>query len=87
MWNNKIATAIFRTSQCQDGDEVLKFYEMDVRALKDVLENLKTHERAHQEGFSVTSILSKNSELLKLNLSSNLLRAWSSQLPNTIKPG
>ena len=42
MWNNKIATAIFWTSQCQDGDEVLKFYEMDVRALKDVLENLNT---------------------------------------------
>ena len=25
MWNYKIAIATFRTSQCQDGDEVLKW--------------------------------------------------------------
>ena len=27
MWNYKIAMATFRTSQCQDGDEVLKCRE------------------------------------------------------------
>ena len=27
MWNYKIAMATFRTSQCQDGDEVLKCHE------------------------------------------------------------
>jgi len=27
MWNYKIAMATYRTSQCQDGDEVLKCHE------------------------------------------------------------
>ena len=40
MWNYKIATATFRTSQCQDGDEVLK---------KDALENLNTQENIKKD--------------------------------------
>ena len=43
MWNYKIAMATFRTSQCQDGDEVLKCREWRyVRAQKDAVENLNT---------------------------------------------
>ena len=40
MWNYKIATATFRTSQCQDGDEVLK---------KDALDNLNTQENIKKD--------------------------------------
>ena len=42
MWNYKIALATFRTSQCQDGDEVLNVMSEDARAYKDALENLNT---------------------------------------------
>ena len=34
MWNYKIAMAIFRTSQCQDGDEVLKCHEWRCQGTK-----------------------------------------------------
>ena len=34
MWNYKIAMATFRTSQCQDGGEVLKFHEWRCQGIK-----------------------------------------------------
>ena len=34
MWNGKITMATFRTSQCKDGDEVLKFYEWRWQGIK-----------------------------------------------------
>ena len=34
MWNYKIAMAIFRTSPCQDGDEVLKCHEWRCQGIK-----------------------------------------------------
>ena len=34
MWNYKIAMATFRTSRCQDGEEVLKFYEWRCQGIK-----------------------------------------------------
>ena len=34
MWNYKIAMATFRTSQCQDGDEVLKCRELRCQGTK-----------------------------------------------------
>ena len=34
MWNYKIAMATFRTSQCQDGDEVLKCHEWRCQGTK-----------------------------------------------------
>ena len=34
MWNYKIAFAAFRTSQCQNGDEILKFYEWTCQGIK-----------------------------------------------------
>ena len=50
MWNYKIAIATFRTSQCQDGDEVLKCREHeDVRAQKDALANLNTQENIKKD--------------------------------------
>ena len=48
MWNYKIAMATFRTSQCQDGDEVLKCREC-VRAQKNALENLNTQENIKKD--------------------------------------
>ena len=49
MWNYKIAMATFRTSQCQDGDEVLNAVNEDVRAKKDALENLNTQENIRKD--------------------------------------
>ena len=50
MWNYKIAIATFRTSQYQDGDEVLKCREHeDVRAQKDALANLNTQENIKKD--------------------------------------
>ena len=49
MWNYKIAMAAFRTSQCQDGDEVLNAVNEDVRAQKDALENLNTQENIKKD--------------------------------------
>ena len=46
MWNYKISMATLRTSQCQDGDEVLS---EDVRAQKDALENLNTQENIKKD--------------------------------------
>ena len=68
MSNYKIAMATFRTSQCQEGDEV---NEVDVRAQKDTLENLNTRKSTSRR--ILTGFLSKNSEL-KPNLSSKRLR-------------
>ena len=34
MWNYKIAMSTFRTSQCQDGDEVLKSHEWRCQGIK-----------------------------------------------------
>ena len=34
VWNYKIATATFRTSQCQDGDKVLKCDEWRCQGIK-----------------------------------------------------
>ena len=34
MWNYKIAMATFRPSRCQDGEEVLKFYEWRCQGIK-----------------------------------------------------
>ena len=45
----KIALATFRTSQCQDDDEVLKCMNEDVRAQKDALENLNTQENIKKD--------------------------------------
>ena len=59
----------FRTSQCQDCDEVLNVMNEDVRAQKDALENLNTRKSTTRR--ILTGILSKNSEL-KPNLSSNV---------------
>ena len=42
MWNYKIAMATFRTSQCQDGDEVLKCREWRCQGTKNATqENIK----------------------------------------------
>ena len=59
----------FRTSQCQDCDEVLNVMNEDVRAQKDALENLNTRKSTTRK--ILPGILSKNSEL-KPNLSSNV---------------
>ena len=49
MWNYKIAMATFRTSQCQDGDEVLKCREWRCQAQKDALESLNTQENIKKD--------------------------------------
>ena len=49
MWNYKIGMATFRTSQCQDADEVLKCVNEDVRAQKDALGNLNTQENVKKD--------------------------------------
>ena len=41
--------ATFRTSQCQDGDQVLKAVNEDVRAQKDALENLNKQENIEKD--------------------------------------
>ena len=41
--------ATFRTSQSQDGDEVLKCVTEDVRAQIDALENLETQENIKKD--------------------------------------
>ena len=74
MSNYKIAMATFRTSQCQEGDEV---NEADVRAQKDTLENLNTRKSTSRR--ILTGILSKNSEL-KPNLSSKRSREGNPRL-------
>ena len=74
--NYKIAMANLRTSQCQDGDEKLNVMNEDVRAIKDALESLNTRKSTSRR--ILTGILSKNSEP-KPNLSSKLLREWSSR--------
>ena len=48
MWNYKIAMVTFRTSQCQDGDEVLKCREWG-RAQEDALENLNRQENIEKD--------------------------------------
>ena len=63
--------ATFRTSQCQDGDEVLNVMNEDVRAEKDASENLNTRKSTSRR--ILTGILSKNSEL-KPNLRSKRSR-------------
>ena len=53
--------AAFRTSQCQDIDEVLKCREYkDIRSQKDALENLNTRKSTSRT--ILTGILSKNFE-------------------------
>ena len=59
MCNYKIAMATFRSSQCQDGDEVLKCSE-DFRAQKDALENLNTRKSTSRR--ILPGISSKNFE-------------------------
>ena len=76
MWNYKIAMATFRTSQCQDGDEVLKCLEWRCQGLKRPLENLDTWKSTSRR--ILTGILTKNSEL-KPNLSPKRSREWSSR--------
>ena len=71
MWNYKIAKATFRTSQCQDSDEVLKCYEWRNQGIKDALENPNTRKSTSRR--ILTDILSKNSEL-KLNLRASLCK-------------
>ena len=52
MWNYKIAMATFGTSQCQDGDEVLKCHEWRCQVIKRHFRKPEqNNERAHQEGF------------------------------------
>ena len=41
MWNYKIAMATFRTSKCQDGDEVFKCREKDASENLNRQENIK----------------------------------------------
>ena len=48
MWNYKTAMATFRTSQCQNGDAVVKCSEWRW-AQKDALENLKTQENIKKD--------------------------------------
>ena len=71
MRNYKIVVATFRTSQCQDGDEVLNVMNEDVRAEKDALENLNRRKSTSRR--ILTGILSKNSEV-QPNLSSKRSR-------------
>ena len=49
MRNYKIAMATLRTSQCQDGDEVLKYREWRCQGTKDALENLNTQENTKKD--------------------------------------
>ena len=53
MWNYKIVMATFRTSQCQDGDEVsaevLKCREWRCQGTKRRLENLNTQENIKKD--------------------------------------
>ena len=49
MWNYKIAMATLRTSQCQDGDEVLKCREWRCQGTKDALENLNTQQNIKKD--------------------------------------
>ena len=54
----------FCTSQCQDGDEVSKVMNEDVRALKDALKNLNTRENSSKR--ILIGILSKILKILNL---------------------
>ena len=49
MRNYKIAMATLRTSQCQDGDEVLKYREWRCQGKKDALENLNTQQNIKKD--------------------------------------
>ena len=49
MCNYKIAMATLRTSQCQDGDEVLKCREWRCQGTKDALENLNTQQNIKKD--------------------------------------
>ena len=67
--------ATFRTSQCQDGDEVSKCHEQRCQGIKRRLKNLNTRKSTSRR--ILTGILLKNSEL-KPNLSSKRSREGSS---------
>ena len=54
--------ATFRTPQCQDGEEVLKFYEWRCQGMKRLFENINTH----QEGQILTGILSRHTKNSKI---------------------
>ena len=49
MWNYKIAMATFRTSSCQDGDEVLKCREWRCQGTKRRFRNLNTQENIKKD--------------------------------------
>ena len=67
--------ATFRTSQCQDGDEVSKCHEQRCQGIKRRLKNLNTQKSTSRR--ILTGILLKNSEL-KPNFSSKRSREGSS---------
>ena len=73
MLNYKLAVATFRRSEYQDGDEVLKFMNRDVRRFGKP-KHTKEHVQKDSNGFFFLSRLSENSEL-KQSISSKLLRA------------
>ena len=58
--NYSIILATFRTSQCQDSDEILKCYEGRYQGIKRRFQNLNTRKRTSRT--ILTGILSKNSE-------------------------
>ena len=65
MWNYKIAMATSRTSQCQDGDEVLKCREWKCRGTKRKKrkpEHTKEHVKNDSNKYFVEHF-QKNSEL------------------------
>lgn len=68
---------MFRTSQCQDVVEVLKFKNEDVRELKDALGNLNT--RKNTSTRILTGIVSANSETCELRpkFVFKIFSAWS----------
>ena len=72
MWNYKIAMATFRTSQCQDGDEVLKCCEWRCQGTKRHFrkpEHMKEHIKRDSNTYFVENFFgalrhTKNTRLL-----------------------
>ena len=59
MWNYKIAMATFRTSRCQDGEEVLKFYEWRCLGIKRHFgkpKHMKDHIKKNSNGYFVETL-------------------------------
>ena len=68
MWNYQIAMATFRTSQCQDGDEVLKCHEWRCHGTKNATqENIKKDSNRYFAE-NVWKILNFISQIYGLNI-------------------